>query len=57
MRFATTLLEKLISLKAEFDAGIVPEVIYEEMCRQLVASYGSEAFLSKPSPPGKFITR
>jgi hypothetical protein len=45
MPFVLSLREKLIVLKQEFEAGILPQIIYEEMCRRAIDVHGGDIFL------------
>ena len=45
MPFVLSVREKLIVLKQEFEAGILPQIIYEEMCRRAIDVHGRDIFL------------
>jgi hypothetical protein len=39
MPFIPALRTKLHALKEEFNAGILPQIVYEELCRKAIEAY------------------
>lgn len=52
MPFNLDLRQKLSVLKEELDSGLLPQAIYEELCRSAILGYGANAYV-----PGKFVQR
>ena len=41
MPFIPALRKKLAALKEELDSGLLPQTLYEDLCRQAVNSFGT----------------
>jgi hypothetical protein len=48
MPFNAELRQRLSVLKEEFDSGLLPASIYEELCRSSILEFGSSAY--DPTP-------
>lgn len=44
MPFQKVVRERLAVLKEEFNAGILPQALYEDMCRGVIAQFGNSMF-------------
>ena len=44
MPFKPDLRKRLQDLRTELDSGILPQTLYEEMCREAIAEFGVDPF-------------
>ena len=44
MPFVPALRKKLAALKEELDSGLLPQTLYEDLCRQAINSFGTNMF-------------
>jgi hypothetical protein len=52
MPFSPALRERLLILKEEFDSGLLPQTVYEELCRSAIKEFGDSAYeIISSTPP------